>query len=564
MNVTSTGIAPDPTSTGSAGLSAADAARVRAAVELISTNDTGSVVAAALPALSPTERASLAAHSRLNHAALLVFPGSIGELHEGVAALGLRIERVNPSVVVRGRLCERYGLADLDVVIAHAAVRDRNGRPCSIEIFALITPPELAWIAVDEQAENHESHLALEVVEPDSVVLDGLSHLLTRRGRMSVDGGGYNVHEDATVLYFRGASGADPAHRRLELISRGHFPEALAEHVGRPQRAPEQLLRLMTGAWATQAIKVAAELRLPDRLAAGVGTVDRLALATGADADSLARLLRYLATLGVVRRSGPGFGLTEIGALLRSDVAGSLHPLALLYGGAFYESFGRLDEAVRTGRESFERVFGAHHFPYFAADPERADMFDRGMAASAAMFGELATALDFSAARVVVDVAGGNGVLLGKILQAHPHLRGVLLEREHVLDAARSTTDDAGCADRCTLVAGDFTETVPPGGDVYVLSRVLHDWDDTTCLTILRRCAESMPAHATLLVVERLLPEDDSDSLAAAWDVHMLCNVGGRERTESHYRALLAEAGFDLVDRKELALEAVALRAVKA
>lgn len=564
MYVTATGIAPDPTAVDNTGLTVADAVRVRGAVEYISTNDTGSVVAAALPTLSPSERASLAAHCRLSHAALLVFPASIEELRAGVAALGLRIDRVNPSVVVRARLCERYQLDDLDVVIAHATVRDRNGRPCSVEIFALITPPELGWIAVDERAENHESHLALEVVEPDPVVLDGLSHLLTRRGGMSTDGGGFNVHEDVTVLYFRGLSAAAPTVRRLELISRGHFPEALAEHGGRPQRTPERLLRLMTGAWVTQAIKVAAELRLPDHIEAGAGTVERLAIVTGTDADSLARLLRYLATLGIVRRSGPGFVLTDMGALLRSDGAGSLHPLALLYGGAFYESFGRLDEAVRTGRESFERVFGAHHFPYFAADPQRADLFDRGMAASAAMFGELASAVDFSAARVVVDVAGGNGILLGNILRSHQHLRGILFEREHVLDAARSTMADADCADRCTLVAGDFTGAVPPGGDVYVLSRVLHDWDDATCLTILRRCADAMPPHATLLVVERLLPEPESDSLAAAWDIHMLCNVGGRERTESHYRSLLATAGFDLVDRKELALEAVALRAVRA
>ncbi|MEJ3653029.1 methyltransferase [Actinomycetes bacterium KLBMP 9759] len=557
MNVVPTRIAPDPATIGSTGLSATDAARVREAVASISTNDTGSVVAAALPALTPPERASLAAHCRLSHAALLVFPASIEQLRDGVAALGLEIDRVNPSVVVRGRLAERYGLDDLDVVIAHAEVRDRNGRPCAVELFAMLTPPELAWIAVDEQAENHESHIALEVVEPDAVVLDGLSHLVTRRGGMSVDGGGYNVHEDATVLYFRGHG------RRLELISRGHFPEALAGHVGRPQGAPERLLRLMTGAWATQAIKVAAELRLPDHIAAGVDTVERLAAGTGADADGLARLLRYLGTLGVVRRSGPGYVLTDLGSLLRSDVPGSLHPLALLYGGAFYESFGRLDDAVRTGTDSFERVFGAHHFPYFAADPVRADLFDRGMAASAAMFGELATAVDFSAARTVVDVAGGNGVLLATILRSHQHVRGILFEREHVLDAARATMEDAGCADRCTLVAGDFTAEVPPGGDVYVLSRVLHDWDDETCLTILRRCADSMPAHATLLVVERLLPEDDSDSLAAAWDVHMLCNVGGRERTASHFRELLAEAGFTLLDRQELALEAAALRAVK-
>jgi len=159
------------------------------------------------------------------------------------------------------------------------------------------------------------------------------------------------------------------------------------------------------------------------------------------------------------------------------------------------------------------------------------------------MFGPIAGLVDFSGARVVVDVAGGNGALLGGLLSAVPHLRGVLLERPHVIEAARTTLAASGCAARCEFVAGDFTDAVPGGGDVYILSRVLHDWDDEDCLAILRRCAAAMPEHATLLIIERLLLEDGSPSLATAWDLHMMCNVGGRERTASHYRRLLHDAG---------------------
>jgi hypothetical protein len=279
-------------------------------------------------------------------------------------------------------------------------------------------------------------------------------------------------------------------------------------------------------------------------------STEDIATATGTCHDSLLRLLRYLASLGVLR--GPEFELTDLGELLRTDARNSLHALASLYGGSFYESFGELIHSVRTGKESFAPVFGKHHFDYFAERPELG--FDRAMAAGASIFGQVAEVFDFSSARVVVDVAGGNGELLNHILDIRPHVRGVLFERPDVISRVRPR-------DRCELVAGDFTNGVPEGGDVYLLSRVLHDWDDQQCHEILKRCAEAMPPGADLLIVERLLPEDSSPSLAFAWDVHMLCNVGGRERTAEHYRGLLAEAGFMVTARHELPLDFALLQA---
>jgi hypothetical protein len=162
-----------------------------------------------------------------------------------------------------------------------------------------------------------------------------------------------------------------------------------------------------------------------------------------------------------------------------------------------------------------------------------------------------------------VDVAGGNGALLARLLPRAPHLRGVLLERPHAIDAARGNLARAGCLDRCDLTAGDFTRAVPSGGDVYILSRILHDWSDEQCRQILARCAEAMAPCAELLVVERLLPEDDTPSLAVAWDLHMMCNVGGRERTAGHYGRLLEEAGFRLESCHPLPLDAAVLRATR-
>jgi hypothetical protein len=195
-------------------------------------------------------------------------------------------------------------------------------------------------------------------------------------------------------------------------------------------------------------------------------------------------------------------------------------------------------------------------------------LFDQSMAASSRMFEPLAAHPVITAAgrapalATVVDIAGGNGELLGHLLGAHPRLRGVLLERPHVVEAARRSLAAAGLGARCDCLPGDFAD-VPPGGDVYLLSRVLHDWDDERCREILRGIAHAMPASADLLIVERVLPGDGSASLATAWDLHMMCNVGGRERRADHYARLLADAGLALVDVSPLPLDACVLHARK-
>lgn len=542
-------------------LTASDIARVTAAASLIAAHDTDSVLATAMPALGDDEQAAIARHATFGHVALLIFPATLDGLTEELARHGIDVSAPTPSTVVRDRLSGRYSVPakDLTVGILHADVTDRAGRPCEVEIFALETPPELAHIAEDERRHERERHVALTVRRPDPALLRGLRATIT--AAMRPDGGGYNAHEDSTVLYFRDEHSADPAFRRLELICAGTYPQVLATHQ-RESESDTELLRLMTGAWATQAIATAAELRLPDHLNTTANLPD-LAEATSSDPQSLARLLRYLTALGIVHTAGERYRLTERGALLCSDVTASMRPLALMYGGPFYRSFTALTESVRSGEESYQKVFGTHHFAHMATDPGLAELFHQSMAASNAMFAGVARAVDFAGARTVVDVAGGNGELLSRILAAHTQLRGVLFDRPHALTAA--TERLAAVADRIDLVPGDFTEAVPANGDVYLLSRVLHDWDDDQCRTILATCARDMPQHAELLVIERVLPDlANTDSLAVPWDIHMLCNTGGRERTEEHYRHLLGEAGFELTDIHPLPLDAHILRARRA
>lgn len=501
--------------------------------------------------------AGLQRYCQLDHVALLVFPDSFDGLVASLRERGLAPDDGVPSVVVRERLRERYGRS-FDVRIYRAPISGG----VHLEIFALPLTSDLAEIAAAERSSGTETHLAFRVTAPDRIVLSGLRTALLDSGYAS-DGGGYNEHVNATVLYFRNDAEDNPVNRRLELICDGHFREVVATHAGQQDQAAKRLLRLMTGAWTTQAIAVAADLGLADRLSAGPASAADLATATGSHADSLLRLLRYLASLGIVRESAGAYQLTEVGRLLRKDADRSLHPLAVLYGGSFYESFGALGHAVRTGAESFEFLFGKNHFDYFADHPELGELFNRAMASSASMFGQVADLVDASGPRTVVDIAGGDGELLSQILRTRPHLRGVLFERSHVLDAARTRLEKAGCLDRVELVAGDFTAGVPGGGDVYLLSRILHDWDDAQCQKILDQCAAVMAAGSELLVVERLLPEDGSASLAVAWDLHMLCNVGGRERTVTEFRRLLAASGFELQTVHPLPLDAGILRATR-
>ncbi|MFI1918427.1 methyltransferase [Nocardia sp. NPDC020380] len=340
---------------------------------------------------------------------------------------------------------------------------------------------------------------------------------------------------------------------------------ALSEHLTESCDPQTRLLRLLTGAWATQALATTAALGVADRLAAFPGaTTAELARDTGTDPDSLHRLLRYLTDLDIVRPNGSGFELTDTGALLPAATERSLHPLALLYGGAFYESFAHLGHAVRTGRPGFDHHFGSHQFEYFSATTHGAQLFDAAMASSATIFGQVADLIDHTDARTVVDVAGGNGALLAGLLRSAPHLHGILFERASTLTGARAALDRADCLSRCDLIPGDFTEAIPPGADIYLLSRVLHDWNDEECHRILANCAAAMPAHARLYVIERLLPDDNATSLAPAWDVHMLCNVGGRERTLPHFRALLSSADLHLREVQPLPMDFALLEVVPA
>jgi SAM-dependent methyltransferase len=308
-----------------------------------------------------------------------------------------------------------------------------------------------------------------------------------------------------------------------------------------------ELLDLLIGGWRAQAISVAASLGIPDQLDGRAKSIADIAARTETDPDALLRLLRLLVGLRILEGDdSAGFSLAPRGKLLRANSPFSFRDLAICYGEMFSRCWFELMYTLRTGEPAFPHVFGKPLFEYLAEHPCDARTFDGAMAAGSAFFTDIPTAYDFSAARIVVDIGGGNGALLMAVLAGYPHLRGILVERDHVAQTAIGHLRAAGVEDRCETVAADFFESIPSRGDVYLLSRVLQDWADDDCLRLLESCHKAMNPGSELLIVERVVPEDGTPSLSLEWDIQLMVVIGGRLRNEGDYRSLFHRARFDL------------------
>lgn len=316
--------------------------------------------------------------------------------------------------------------------------------------------------------------------------------------------------------------------------------------------SPEQvreLYQLMGGYRVSQAIAVVAKLGIPDLLADGPQGSDALARATGTNETALYRVLRFLAGIGLFDEISPRqFALTGLGAGLRADVPGSIRPnVLMLLDDSKWGPWGQLMHSVRTGETAFDHVHGVGFFDYFHTHPESAATFNAAMTSNTAQSGAGGTgAYDFSGIRCLVDVGGGHGLLLATILQAYPAMRGVLFDLPAVVAGAAPTLEEAGVADRCEVVGGDFFAAVAPG-DAYILHQIIHDWDDARATAILANCRRAMQGAGRVLVVERAIGADYRQALQVLHlDLEMLVNLGGLQRTEAEYGALFAAAGLRL------------------
>jgi SAM-dependent methyltransferase len=313
-----------------------------------------------------------------------------------------------------------------------------------------------------------------------------------------------------------------------------------------------QLYQMAVGHYVSRALELAARLGVADLLAGGAQPASALAAKLDVEPAALRRVLRLLVSVDVFAEDeGGAFTNTALGEALRSDVPSSARALVRLFAGvAIQDSWKELEYCVRTGQPAFRK-----HDPtgdaFSSFDPEQQEVFDAAMATFAPQnAAAIAAAYDFAGVGTLVDVGGGNGALLIGLLGANPGLRGIVFDRPAAAEGARRELARAGLAARCEVVAGDFFASVPAGGDAYLLKHVIHDWNDADATRILASCRRAMKPEAKLIVAEGVYPARIDTSLAsrgaAANDVNMLVVAGGRQRTETEFRALFGGAGFAL------------------
>lgn len=310
----------------------------------------------------------------------------------------------------------------------------------------------------------------------------------------------------------------------------------------------EQLGRMISGCWLTQMLYVAAKLEIADRLADRPRLVSELALETGTHEPSLYRLMRGLASLGVFAETEPGrFQITDMAEYLRKDHSQSVQASVLMMGGTQYQAWGELWHSIHTGKTGFEKLYGEPLFDHLGKHPDDAAIFDRAMVAiHGRETAAIIAAYDFSKFKTIIDVGGGNGSQLCEILTANSQASGVVFDLPHVVKRAEQFIADKGLISRCQTAGGSFFESVPSGGDAYLVRHIIHDWTDEQSRTILQAIRRAIPSHGKLLVIETVIPPGNDPSFAKLLDLTMLVIPGGKERTEPEYRELFAASGFQL------------------
>jgi hypothetical protein len=311
-----------------------------------------------------------------------------------------------------------------------------------------------------------------------------------------------------------------------------------------------QLLQFANGLVVQQCIHAAAVLGVADLLKDGPLTAAELAKRVEVDEGALYRVLRLLAGHGIFEETAPRtFDNSELSYYLRADVPGSLRAAFIFRGSSFfYSPFKEILYSVRTGLSARDKVHGMSGWEFLQQNPEEARIFDEAMTAMSEFVGPaVAAAYDFGAWGSLMDVGGGNGMLLATILRAHPMLRGVLADQHHVIERARARDFLGGeLASRANYEECNFFESIPGGCRAYLMKNVIHDWDDEQARAILKNCRKAVPSDGVLLLVEYSLGEETKPSFADSVDVVMLVLTGGRERTEAEFRELFTSSGFRL------------------
>jgi hypothetical protein len=310
------------------------------------------------------------------------------------------------------------------------------------------------------------------------------------------------------------------------------------------------LLELIEGSMITQALYAATKLGMADTLSGGPLTADEIAQRADANPEMTYRLLRLLASYSVFAERDDGrFELTPMADALRGDASMSMRRLALLMGHPIHwEDWSHFTESVQTGEPSLPKLRGMSAWEYFGANPEYGAIFGQGMTNLSDLETEpVADAYDFSRFSKIVDVGGGRGTLLAAILRKAVSAKGVLFAPGSEQDA-QQVLEQGGVAGRCTIENGSFIESVPAGGDAYILKHVIHDWPEEQALTILKNVRKSISPKGTMLLMEFVIPEDSKPHPGKLVDLWLMLLVGGKERTAEQYSELFTNAGFRLTN----------------
>ena len=326
-------------------------------------------------------------------------------------------------------------------------------------------------------------------------------------------------------------------------------PVALEPRAGVPPH--QHVLQLATGYMVSSALHVVVSLRLADFMASGITRVVDLARHLAVNEDALYRVLRLLASVGVFAETAPReFGFTPAAETLRRDHLDSVYHLVnWIADPLHFRVYADAGITMRTGVPAIEHALGLPAFEHLARDPDEAALFNNAMAAFSSQVSPAVLAgFDFSGIDVLVDVAGGYGEILCSVLERHPAMRGILFEVEHVVAAAEKKIATRGLLHRCDLASGDFFAGVPCGGDAYLLKHIVHDWDDSRAVVILRHVRKALEhvAGGRLLLIESVIEPGDAPDIGKLIDYEMLMMTGGRERSEADFAALLRKAGFRL------------------
>ena len=311
---------------------------------------------------------------------------------------------------------------------------------------------------------------------------------------------------------------------------------------------PLQMMRVLSGFWISRCVYVAAKLGIADLLKDGPKTAEELAVASGAHAPSLFRVLRALAAVNVLTQPEENkFGNTPMSETL-IEGPGSMRWFAMTeLGEEHYPAWGELMHSVCTGEIAFDKAFGEPVWKFFAKNPENARIFNNAMSGMTAQAEEaLHAAYKFDSIRTIMDVGGGLGGLIASILERNPGMRGILFDSPQVVEAAEPKLAAAGLADRCRIVSGNFFESAPEGADAIVMKWIIHDWNDDQSIAIMKNCHRALPANGRLILVEAVVPPHDEMHFAKFMDLNMMVMTGGKERTEGEFRKLYEASGFKL------------------